>query len=1024
MEIEVQNTPPSAFSDSEGGFELNGRPPGLLTEPLSLAHKAFRASVLFLVAAVMAVSGEVYLAWQTGAWQMFAVAGIGGVVAGMALISVFLVRQGQPRLGVWLLIGASLISLLVTPLLIAGFGLILGLGTILVVLTVTLQTLPYKEANLALMATVAVAIVAGGLDLLAPATQLNLPAFGTLIAILGGAIILVYGALALRQFRVYPLTTQLVLAFLAVSLLPLGSLAFFNERHTRMVLTQKAQQALLAAASKTVADIDTFINDNLEAVRTESQLPVLASYLNLPAGQRLASPEEAAVSATLRELSRKDKVFIASYALLDSQGQNVIDTVPANMGQAEAERDYFQKPLETGLPYLSAVEFVPSAGAGKGQTIDDAGLFFSSPVRDRITGEVLGVLRVRYKPIILQQLVVQNNSLIGEGSFAILFDENYIRLAHGAAPELIFQPAQPLDPNQMRRLQVAGRLPGQLDPQRAVTLPDLVASLDNTIFEPYFTTRLDTTGDQLNLAVAKELETQPWLVVFAQPQDLFLAPIQQQTRTTLFLAIVIAGVVAVAAFAMGQLLAGPLVHLTGVVTRFTSGDLEARAQLKAGDESGVLAASFNKMAEEVGSLLKNLAERTYELEAEIGERKRAEASLQASEKKYRALFEDSRDVIFITTPDGQIVDINPAASILLGFTRAEFDQMNAQYLYFDPVERVRFQEEIEQQGAVRDFAIKLVDKEGAVKDCLVTATVRQGNEGIILGYQGILRDITEQKRVERERLRLLAIERELTLAQEIQQSLLPPTHPQWAGPDVVCYSLPAREMGGDLYAYHAFGKDEGGRRKDEKEETPSSLILHPSSFAVAVGDVSGKGMPAALLMAVSMASFQAIIGQGLAPKDLLTHLDGAIALYTRTTGQNCALVYMEITLPLLNNQEGIMRVANAGCMMPIIRRADRSVSWIEVFGTPLGMELSTEVGYQEVEIALASGDLIILTSDGVVEANNALGEMFGFDRFEEAVASGPTAGAEAMLEHLKTAVAAFVGKTEPHDDLTIVVVQV
>ncbi|MCL4294884.1 MAG: SpoIIE family protein phosphatase [Anaerolineae bacterium] len=1017
MKIDVQNPLPSAVSGSEGDFEQNIPTSRPLIEPVALAYNAFRASMLYLVTAAIAVSGELYLAWQTGAWQMFAVAGIGGVVTGAALASVILVRQGRPRLGVWLLIGASLISLLATPLLIAGFGLILGLGSILVVLTVTLQTLPYKEANLALMATVAVAIVAGGLDLLAPATQLNLPAFGILIAVLGGAIVLVYGALALRQFRVYPLTTKLVLAFLAVSLLPLGSLAFFNDRHTRTVLTQKARQALLAAASKTVADIDTFINDNLEAVRTEAQLPVLASYLSLPAEQRLASSEEAAVTATLRELSRKDKVFIASYALLDSQGQNVIDTEPANMGQDEAERDYFQKPLETGLPYLSPVEFVPSTGTSQGQTVDDAGLYFSSPVRDRTTGEMLGVLRVRYKPIILQQLVVQNNSLIGEGSFAILFDENYVRLAHGAAPELVFQPAKPLDPDQMTRLQAAGRLPSQLDPQQAITLPDLAASLDNAIFEPYFTTRLDTTGDQLNLAVAKELETQPWLVVFAQPQDLFLAPIQQQTRTTLFLAIVIAGVVAVAAFAMGQLLAGPLVHLTGVVTRFTGGDLEARAQPKVGDESGVLAASFNKMAEEVGSLLKNLAERTHELEGEIGERKRAEASLQASEKKYRALFEDSRDVIFITTPDGQIVDINPAASGLFGYTRTEFDHVNAQDLYFDPVERMRFREEIEQQGVVRDFPIRVLDKEGIVKDCLVTATVRQADDGTMLGYQGIIRDITEQKRVERERMRLLAIERELTLAQEIQQSLLPPTHPQWTGPDVVCYSHPAREMGGDLYAYHAFGKDEGGRMKDEKEDTPSS-------FAVAVGDVSGKGMPAALLMAVSMASFQAIIGQGLAPKELLTYLDGAIALYTRTTGQNCALVYMEITPPLLNKQEGFMRVANAGCVMPIIRRVDGSVNWIEVFGTPLGMELSAEVGYQEVESTLAAGDLIILTSDGVVEANNGLGEMFGFDRLEEAVASGPTASAEAMLEYLKAAVAAFVGKTEPHDDLTIVVVQV
>lgn len=1049
IEAEVQSAPLSALSGSEGDVELNTLTPHAPTETLSLAHNAFQASLLYLVGAVIALGGEIYLAWQTGAWQVIVLAGIGVVVVGGTIASVSLVRRSHPRLGVWLLIGISLTSLLLTPLLIAGFGLILGLGIILVVLTVSLQTLPYREANWALMASVAVAIVAGGLDLLAPASQLALPAFGTLIAIPGGIIILVYGALALRQFRSYPLTTKLILTFLAVSLLPLGLLAFFNERHTRTVLTEQAQQALLAAASKTVADIDTFSHANLDAVHTEAQLPVLTTYLNLPAAQRPGSPEERAVAATLFELSRKDRVFIVSYGLLDSQGRNVIDTEPANIGQDESSRDYFQKAVETGLPYLSPVEFNPPARADRPQTGADAGLYFSSPIRDKARGDVLGVLRVRFKSIILQQLVVQNNSLIGERSFAVLFDENYIRLAHGAAPELIFQPAKPLDPNQVAQLQQAGRLPYQPEAKFLSDAPELAAGLDNAIFEPYFTTRLIPTGDRQNLAVVKELDAQPWLLVFAQPQDLFLAPIQEQTRRTLFLAIVIAGVVAAAAFAMGQLLASPLVHLTEIVTRFTRGDLEARAHLKSSDESGVLAASFNTMAEQVGSLLKNLAERTYELETEIGERQRAEAELQVSEKKYRTLFEDSRDVIFITTAEGQIIDVNPAGLSLFGYNRAELTEIRAQDIYIDVADRLRFQQEIERQGSVRDFPLKLLSKEGVFRDCLVTATVRQAEDGTVLGYQGIIRDITEQKRVEKERLRLLAIERELTLAQEIQHSLLPPAQPNWAGPDVVCYSRPAREMGGDLYAYHAFDSLEnrplladrrppkdiivtGGvpQARDNSSKNLDTNLSADSSgqwstvdgrYAIAVGDVSGKGMPAALLMAVSVASFQAIIGQGLSPSALLTHLDQAIALYTRTTGQNCALVYMEIT-PF--DTGSVMRVANAGCVMPLIRRLDGSVMWLEAFGPPLGMELSAEIGYQEHEVALAPGDLIILTSDGVVEANNAAGEMYSFDRLEQAAASGPATSAEAMLEHLKAAITTFVGQTEPHDDLTIVVVQV
>jgi sigma-B regulation protein RsbU (phosphoserine phosphatase) len=249
----------------------------------------------------------------------------------------------------------------------------------------------------------------------------------------------------------------------------------------------------------------------------------------------------------------------------------------------------------------------------------------------------------------------------------------------------------------------------------------------------------------------------------------------------------------------------------------------------------------------------------------------------------------------------------------------------------------------------------------------------------------------------------------LNLAHSIQQSLLPPSRPTWPNLELVCYSAPAREVGGDLYAYHAFN---------------SSTTLEGSSgrYAIAVGDVSGKGMPAALLMAVSLASFQSMVGQGLRPGEFLAYLDNALVPYTRTTRQNCALVYLEITPPNHSNQ-GILRVGNAGCVMPIIRRVDGQVEWIEVGGIPLGVGLGATSGYEEVILSLSKGDLIILVSDGVIEANNANHEMFSFDRLEQAVRLGPQTSAEAMLDHLKRAGMAFVGETEPHDDMTLVVVQ-
>ena len=234
---------------------------------------------------------------------------------------------------------------------------------------------------------------------------------------------------------------------------------------------------------------------------------------------------------------------------------------------------------------------------------------------------------------------------------------------------------------------------------------------------------------------------------------------------------------------------------------------------------------------------------------------------------------------------------------------------------------------------------------------------------------------------------------ELALAQKIQRSLLPLDHIAVDGLDVVSYSMPAREVGGDFFTYHQ-GTDR---------------------FIAAVGDVSGKGMPAALIMAVSLASLQAVIGNGASPSALLNHLDQTLMPYTRTTRQNCAVCYVEISADSV-------RLANAGCIPPLIRHADGRTTWLDIGGVPLGIGLGSRTGYAEETVPLHVGDMIILSSDGAVESMNGNHELFGFERFEATAAAGPGDNARAMLEHLHTAIQHFSDGTEPHDDITLVVV--
>ncbi|MCP5087297.1 MAG: PAS domain S-box protein, partial [Rhodobacteraceae bacterium] len=141
------------------------------------------------------------------------------------------------------------------------------------------------------------------------------------------------------------------------------------------------------------------------------------------------------------------------------------------------------------------------------------------------------------------------------------------------------------------------------------------------------------------------------------------------------------------------------------------------------------------------------------------ENARLHTDLQASEKKYRTIFEDSKDMIFITSVDGQVVDVNPTCETLLGYTQQEMLQRNTSTFYADPADRVRFQEVIAQHGSVQDFEVTQRRKDGREIAVMMTATIRRSKDGTILGYQGIIRDITAQKEAEAERLRALSLQK-------------------------------------------------------------------------------------------------------------------------------------------------------------------------------------------------------------------------------------------------------------------------
>ena len=429
---------------------------------------------------------------------------------------------------------------------------------------------------------------------------------------------------------------------------------------------------------------------------------------------------------------------------------------------------------------------------------------------------------------------------------------------------------------------------------------------------------------------------------------------------------------------------------------FVSGKLGEEAaieSLKNGATDYVLKNRLSRLVPAVTRALAEAQERTGLRKSEEA-LARANAEIRESAENFRNLFNSMRDVIVVTDHDRTILQVNqPALRETFGFEQDEVKGQSVRILY-------AVEEEYQQTG------LEIFDLREPVKGKLLElrfrrkngdrfigelyALKRLDNTGVPTGNIGIIRDINERKKAEaalhESELRRYQLQMELFYAAEIQARLLPRSYPDIPGFDVAARCLPAKQVGGDFFDWQE---------------------VCPGVWSFTLGDVMGKGMAAAMLMATVRASLRSVMhnrtGEALrmAEQALLPDLDNSESFVTLFHAQ----LYAEARR---------FTYVDCGHGYAFLRRANRKVEDLLPRGLPLGVP--GEKLYEEGTVILDQGDILVLYSDGLIDAKPALA-------LDNRILAAQLEGAASALEMVEL----LVGLTEQEeplpDDVTVLVIR-
>lgn len=388
---------------------------------------------------------------------------------------------------------------------------------------------------------------------------------------------------------------------------------------------------------------------------------------------------------------------------------------------------------------------------------------------------------------------------------------------------------------------------------------------------------------------------------------------------------------------------------------------------------------------------------------DITEHKDAEEKIRASENRFRSITSSAIDAIISANKEGIIESWNPSATKIFGYTEEEAIGQNLDLIipkkyhkrHHSGMKRVL-------EGGEKRVIDHIVEMEGQKKDKTIfpislALSMWAGING--MNFSGIIRDITKRKRTEAILVKAnKRMEGELNVGKDIQMSMLPlnfPAFPERNEIDIYANLIPAREVGGDFYDFH---------------------FLDENHIYFAVGDVSGKGVPAALEMAVAKTLLKSRAANDQSTASILTQVNNEIAK------DNEACMFITVFAAILNTDTGKLIYSNAGHNPSYIIGENRDIMVLDDLHGPV-IGAMEGIAYNETTLYIDKHDIVLAYTDGVSEAQNKNDEFFTVAALETLIKKGKYDSTRSLIDIIVENVKEFENGTEQFDDITVLALQ-